>query len=411
MTRFSRRSGFVAFATAALLVAACGSSSKKSSSGTTATTAGAAVNTTPIKIGVLLPESGPSAANGAQHKFLLDTITKEPGHDKIDGRPVSIVVVDDQGTAAGGAAGTHQLIDQEHVNVIIGSNLTGVATSELPVATDAKLLTIGLTGCPECGDGTKYPYAFVIEWDRPSQGPATMDRVKALKKTTLNILLSLDPSGQAYADALNAAAGPAGITIGKTVTFQPATLDLSNQVSQLKAANADPVYMAAVSPADIANAVKAMDEIGYHPTLLGNSALSVPAVSDAVPNAKNWVKTWQASGYGIKMVQGNLSPEVMKWHDQMVSLIGAQANTLPLNGLVVIQDAFDMFKAAVEATQSTDGPTLAKWIETNGYQGLRAKFTFTPTRHNGLTSDTVGWAIPGTLKDGFLQAAPLAGNP
>ena len=101
----------------------------------------------------------------------------------------------------------------------------------------------------------------------------------------------------------------------------------------------------------------------------------------------------------------------MKWHDQMVSLIGAQANTLPLNGLVVIQDAFDMFKAAVEATHSTDGPTLAKWIETNGYQGLRAKFTFTPTRHNGLTSDTVGWAIPGTLKDGFLQAAPLAGNP
>src|SRR5437764_1221963 len=230
MKQFRRRSAFVAVGVLALVVAACGSSSKKSASNSNAGSSATTVaNATPIKIGVLLPESGPSAANGAQHKFLL----------------------------------------------------------------------------------------------------------------------SLDPTGQAYADALNAAAGPAGITIGKTVTFQPSTLDLSNQVSQLKAANADPVYVAAVSPADIANVVKAMDEVGYHPTLLGNSALSVPAVSDAVPNAKNWVKTWQASGYGIKMVQGNLSPEVMKWHDQMVQLIGAQANTLPLNGLVVIQDAFDMFKAAV----------------------------------------------------------------
>ena len=125
-------------------------------------------------------------------------------------------------------------------------------------------------------------YAFVIEWDRPSQGPATMDRVKALKKNTLNILLSLDPSGQAYADALNAAAGPAGITIGKTVTFQPSTLDLSNQVSQMKSANPDVVYIASFAGADLSNAVKAMDELGYRPPLMGNSALGGTVVTDAV---------------------------------------------------------------------------------------------------------------------------------
>src|SRR3954447_13182540 len=130
MSRFRTRSGFVIVAVAAMVVAACGSSSKKTAGSTSATTSAAnAANATPIKIGVLLPESGPSAANGAQHKFLLDTITKEPGHDKIDGHPVSITTVDDQGTATGGAAGAHELIDQDHVSVIIGSNLTGVATS------------------------------------------------------------------------------------------------------------------------------------------------------------------------------------------------------------------------------------------------------------------------------------------
>ena len=94
MKQFRRRSAFVAVGVLALVVAACGSSSKKSASNSNAGSSATTVaNATPIKIGVLLPESGPSAANGAQHKFLLDTITKEPGHDKIDGHPVSIVVV------------------------------------------------------------------------------------------------------------------------------------------------------------------------------------------------------------------------------------------------------------------------------------------------------------------------------
>ena len=407
----SYRSGVIALSLAALVAAGCSSSSPKSTTGSGTTVGGATATTlssVPIKIGVLLPESGPSAANGAGHKPLLDNILKEPNHASIDGHPVQIVIVDDTGTSAGGAAGARQLIDQDHVSVIIGSNLTAVATAELPVSTASKVLEITLTGCPQCGDGKTYPYNFTIEWDRPSQGPATIGRVKSLGKSSFAILQSLDPSGQAYVDALTAAASAGGVTISKKVTFQPSTLDLSNQVAQLKSAGADLVYVAAVSPADIANVVKAMDEAQYHPKLLGNSALSVVTVSDAVPAAsKSWVQSsWQASGFGVHMVQGNLSPQVQAWHDLLVKLIGPQENTISLNNVTPIQDAFDLFKAAVEATHSTDGPTLATWIETNGFQGLRAKYTFTPDRHNGLTSDTVGWAIPGTLKDGWLAQAP-----
>ncbi len=77
-----------------------------------------------------------------------------------------------------------------------------------------------------------------------------------------------------------------------------------------------------------------------------------------------------------------------------------------LNPLAAGADWFNVFKAAVEATHSTDGPTLAKWIEGQTFtNGLRAAYTFTPTRHNGFMSDQVGWAQPGTLKDGFLDAA------
>jgi branched-chain amino acid transport system substrate-binding protein len=414
MSRRWTQGGIGALAVAALIAAGCSSSSKKSATtattatGSATTTATTAANATPIKVAFLLPFSGPSALNGAGNKPFIDTITKEPGHATIDGHPVQVVIGDDQGTAAGGASATHQLVDQDHVNVVIGSNLSAVVAAEVPVTTQSKTLEITLTGCtPICGDGTSYPYAFSIEFNRPVQGPATMARVKGLGKSSIAVLESLDPSGQQYLDALKAAAGPAGVTISKVVTFQPNSLDMSNQVAQLKAAGADLIYMDSVSGPDIANVVKAMDEDSYHPAILGNSALSGVVVYNAIPAAsKSWANTWQASGFGLNMVAGHLSPEVQAWHDRMLALIGPSVNQTALNNSVVIEDAFDMFKAAVEATHSTDGPTLATWIQNNGFQGLRADFQFTASDHYGLSAATVGWAIPGPLVGGFLKAAP-----
>ena len=111
------------------------------------------------------------------------------------------------------------------------------------------------------------------------------------------------------------------------------------------------------------------------------------------------------------MLNGALSPQVIAWRANLKAQLGAAATTQVLNAQAGIQDAFDIFKAAVEATHSTDGPTLATWIQTNGFpKGLRAAYTFTATRHNGYTSADVGWAIPGTANDGFLDSAPAVSS-
>ncbi len=78
-----------------------------------------------------------------------------------------------------------------------------------------------------------------------------------------------------------------------------------------------------------------------------------------------------------------------------------------LNQAAVPQDAFDIAKAAIEGTHSTDGPTLAKWLQDNGYKGLRANYTFTATDHNGFEPSDVGWVLPGSFDDGFSTEAPI----
>jgi len=403
--------GFAAVALAGLLVAACGSSSKKTagSAGATATTAGAPKSM--IKIGVMLPTTGPFASGGDYLK-VINTIPKQPGRATIDGHPYEFIIKDDAGTATQASGIVRSFIDSDKINVMFGSNVTAVQAAILPLVTDAKLLEFTFSGCPDCGDGTKNPYTFSLEFDRPTQGPATVNRIKALKKSTVGILESQDPTSKDYSNALQSAATASGgaVTVNKIVPFQPATLDLSSQVSQMKAANPDVVYIASFAGADLANAVKAMDEIGWHPILMGNSALGGTVVTDAVPaSQKAWIKTWAASGFGLHQLNGALSPEATTWRQNLKNIAGSDINGVQLNAVATGQDAFDIYKAAVEATHSLDGPTLAKWIETNGYpKGIRAAYTFTPTRHNGFTATDVGWAIPGTQNDGFLDAAPLA---
>ncbi len=395
------------------LVAACSSSSKSSSSATTATTSGggstastaAPANSSPIKIGVMLPLSGPLASTSADYAPMVPLLTKEPGNSTIDGRPVQIILKDDGGTAASAASTARELIDQEKVDIILGPLYTALAQSVLPLTNSAKMFEVAFTGCPDCGDGTKYPNAFSIEYDRPTQGPATITRLKALGKNKMAMIQSDDVTGQDYATAVSSAATAGGATITTTVKFTPNATDLSAQATQLKSTGSDVVYVASAVPADIINIVKAMNEVSYHPALLGNSALGQAAVATAA--GATWAKTFQAAGYGITDLLPDLSQKSIDFRNTFKQLTGQTTVKNNLNQTMVIQDAFDIVKAAVQGTHSTDGPTMSKWLVANGFDGIRAKYTFTDTRHNGLTPETVGWAQPGTFNDGYSAAAPL----
>ncbi len=46
-------------------------------------------NSSPLKIGVMLPLSGPLAGSSADYAPMVPLLTKEPGNSTIDGRPVA----------------------------------------------------------------------------------------------------------------------------------------------------------------------------------------------------------------------------------------------------------------------------------------------------------------------------------
>jgi len=167
----------------------------------------------------------------------------------------------------------------------------------------------------------------------------------------------------------------------------------------LKASGADAVYLASAVPADCANAAKAMKELSFQPYVFGNVASANPAVT-AVAGAE-WSKKWAASGYGTNVTNPNPDSKAVAFRDMIKQVAGLSTLPNAVDTTITAYDAFFMAKAAIEATHSTDGPTLAKWLEQANYQGGKATFKFTSTSHFGMTSDVQSIIQPGTQVDGF----------
>jgi branched-chain amino acid transport system substrate-binding protein len=395
---------------AAGLVATSALAACSSSSDSNKTSSGGGASKDPIKIGVEIPTSGPLASASTVYGAVAKALgtSKIPGTDTIDGRKVEIIVRDNQGTGPGAAAATRQLIDQDKVDAIIGPLYTTEALSALPLVKKAGVLEFTLTGCPDCGDGAKYPTTFSVEADRPTQMPSTIARMQKAGVKKVAVLESEDPTGTAYNDAFKAAAAKAGITIAKTVTFSAGALDLGSQAAQLKSSGADAVYLATAVPTDVANAAKAMKEIQYEPYVFGNAAAAVTVVVQAAGD--EWIKKWAASGYGTRATRPDPASQDATFADQVEAISPAVAAVAPINLAAGVVDSFHMIKNAIEGTHSTDGKTLAKWLQDNGYSdGLKADYKFTSTVHNGMAADQQSVVQPGTLQKGIPLRAGESG--
>jgi len=100
---------------------------------------GAALAADPLKIGLILPLTGPFASTGKQIEAACRLYIAKNG-DTVAGRKVELIVKDDTGTAPETTKRIAQeLVVQDKVNVLAGFGLTPLALAAAPVATEAKV--------------------------------------------------------------------------------------------------------------------------------------------------------------------------------------------------------------------------------------------------------------------------------
>jgi branched-chain amino acid transport system substrate-binding protein len=100
--------------------------------------AGAASAQGPVKIGVIMPMTGPFQSTGWQANAAVNLFLQQRGAT-VAGRQIEAILKDDGGVADNAKRIAQELVVQDHVDVLLGFGLTPIALAVAPVATQAKV--------------------------------------------------------------------------------------------------------------------------------------------------------------------------------------------------------------------------------------------------------------------------------
>jgi len=191
-----------------------------------------------VKIGVVLPMTGPIAAFGQTSKEGLD-IAYDQNHTLSNGDTVKLVLVDDEGDKVKAATAVKKLINDDKVSVILGEVASSNSMAMAPIAEKAKtpMITHASTN-PRVTKGKKYVTraCFIDPFQGAVMAKYALDN--GLKKAVVVTDAKQDYSvglSKAFKKAYTAGGGK----ILKTILINSGDKDFNAQVAAIKAAKPD----------------------------------------------------------------------------------------------------------------------------------------------------------------------------
>ncbi len=194
-----------------------------------------------VKIGFVSTFSGPTAVIGADMRNSFELALDHLGR-KVGGLPVEVIYEDDQQKPEVGKQKTEKLIESDHVDFIVGYIWSNVLLASLKPVIDSKTILIGANAGPSQLAGELCsPYFFSTSWQN-DQTPAAVGRYmnqKAVKNAYL-----VGPNYAAGKDMLaGVKATFTGKIVGEDYTRWPDQLDFSGELSKVRAAKPDAVFV------------------------------------------------------------------------------------------------------------------------------------------------------------------------
>jgi branched-chain amino acid transport system substrate-binding protein len=194
-----------------------------------------------VKIGFVSTFSGPTAVLGNDMRNSFELALDHLGR-KIGGLPVEVIYEDDQQKPEVGKQKTEKLLESDHVDFIVGYIWSNVLLASLKPVIDSKTILIGANAGPSQLAGELCtPYFFSTSWQN-DQTPAAVGRYMN-QKGVKNVYL-VGPNYTAGRDMLaGAKATFQGKVIGEDYTRWPDQLDFSGELSKIRAAKPDAVFV------------------------------------------------------------------------------------------------------------------------------------------------------------------------
>jgi branched-chain amino acid transport system substrate-binding protein len=195
----------------------------------------------PVKIGFISTFSGPTAVIGNDMRNSFELALDHLGR-KMGGKPIEVIYEDDQQKPEVGVQKSQKLVESDKVDFVIGYIWSNVLLASLKPVVDSQTFLISANAGPSQIAGEQCsPYFFSTSWqnDQTPQAMGTYMTQKGVKTAFL-----IGPNYAAGKDMLTGVRTTfKGQVIGEELTKWPDQLDFSTELSKVRAAEPEAVFV------------------------------------------------------------------------------------------------------------------------------------------------------------------------
>lgn len=195
-----------------------------------------------VKIGVTVSATGPAASLGIPEKNTIALLPKEIG-----GKHVEYIVLDDATDTTKAVQNAHKLIDEDHVDAIIGSTVTPASIAMIDVAAQAKTPMISMAASGEIIQpmDAKRKWAFKTPQNDSLMADAIATSMQQHGVKTVAFIGFSDAYGESWYKEFNAAAASHGVKIVANERYNRTDSSVTGQVLKMMSQHPDAVLVAA----------------------------------------------------------------------------------------------------------------------------------------------------------------------
>jgi len=212
-----------------------------------------------VKVGIVVAATGPAASLGIPQKNTAALLPKEMAGQKIE-----YIVLDDGSDSTLAVKDIKKLIDEEHVDVVIGPSTTPNAIAMTDPAVDSETPVISMAAAAALIQpmDAKKRWIFKTPQNDALMAGAVVDDMADKKIATIAIIALSDSYGQNWIAEVQKLIGEKNIKLVATESYQPTDASATGQVLRVLAAKPDAILIASRGTPAVLPA-KALKERGY----------------------------------------------------------------------------------------------------------------------------------------------------
>jgi branched-chain amino acid transport system substrate-binding protein len=226
-----------------------------------------------IKIGLMVPLTGPAAADGQSAKQSVEMLVEEINSSGgINGKNIDLIVYDDQFDSKQAVTVAHKMIEGDNVVAGVSGSYSFTSRAAAQVFQEEKIpFSVGYALHPAVTAGGKYVFRVTVLGH--VQGRAGgYTAAKLMEAKTVSMLIMDNDFGQSLAKGFKEYATKHGVKVLSEDKFKMGEKEFSPVLTKIKKLNPDLIYNTAY-PHDGALILKQAADLGIKTKMLGSEGL------------------------------------------------------------------------------------------------------------------------------------------